>query len=174
MGDGGLMSPNAVTFVVTIINITILYFILRKILFKPVTKFMDARTKKIQDTIDKAEKDKCEAEQLLAKYNAQIKNAEEEAKVIILQAREKAKTEAEQTIAEGKIAVENMTANARRQLLEEQEAMFAKIKSETLVLVLAASSRLIGRELNSEDQRHYAKMMLDELSSGRAGIKRPV
>ena len=37
------------TVIFTFINIIVLYFILKKILFKPITNFMDNRTKKIQD-----------------------------------------------------------------------------------------------------------------------------
>ena len=38
----------------TILNLLILYFILRKILFKPVGKYMDNRSKQISDALELA------------------------------------------------------------------------------------------------------------------------
>ena len=42
----------------TIINILVLYFILKKLLFKPVTNFMDNRTNKIDEALKMAEEAK--------------------------------------------------------------------------------------------------------------------
>jgi F0F1-type ATP synthase membrane subunit b/b' len=45
MESPGLVSPNLVTFLFTLINIGILFVILRAILFKPVTKCREERSK---------------------------------------------------------------------------------------------------------------------------------
>ena len=90
MESGGLINPNLATFLFTFINIGILFFILRAILFKPVTKFMDNRAKKIQDTIDQTEKEKSQAKKLLEQYEGRLNEAEAEAASIIKTARETA------------------------------------------------------------------------------------
>jgi F-type H+-transporting ATPase subunit b len=165
MENQGLVSPNLVTFFFTFVNIGILFFMLRAILFKPVTKFMDDRTKKIQDTIDQAEKNKSQSKKLLEQYEAQLKNAEAEAETIIKTARETAEAEAARIIAGGKAAADILAANSRRQLEVERQAALAKFRAEAAVLVVAASSRLVARELNSGDNQRYANMLLDELVS---------
>ena len=174
MENSGLISPNLVTFLATIINIGILFFLLRLILFKPVTKFMEARTKKIQDTINQTEMDKNQAKQVLQQYEDHLKNAEAEADEIIRTARETAGAEAERIISEGSRSLELMQANARRQLQTEHEAALAKFRAEAVVLVMAACSALIGRDIQSDDNRRYVNMLMDELSSGRMGASRAV
>jgi len=174
MEDSGLISPNLVTFIATIINIGVLCFLLRLILFKPVSKFIEARTKKIEDTINQTEKEKAQAKQLLEQYNAFLKEAETEANEIIRQARETANTEAGRIIANGKNAAETMILNARRQIDAEHEASLAKFKTEAVMLVIAASSRLLGRELHTDDNRHYAGMLMDELTLQYSGASRTV
>ena len=154
----------SVTFIITIINITILFFILRKVLFKPVTKVMADRAKRVQDSLEQAEKDKSEAKQLLERYEARLKNADAQADEIIRLARETANAEAERIIAAGKSAAETMQANARRQIEAEHEAALAQFKAEAALLVIAAASRLLGRELQTDDNRRYANMLMDELS----------
>ena len=164
----------SVTFIITIINITILFLILRKVLFKPVTKVMADRAKRVQDSIVQAERDKSEAKQLLERYEAQLKNAHVQADEIIRLARETANAEAERIIAAGKSAAETMQANARRQIEAEHEAALAQFKTEAALLVIAASSRLLGRELQTDDNRRYANMLIDELSLQYSGAPRAV
>jgi len=154
----------SVTFVITIINIVILYLILRTILFKPVTKFMAERAKRIQDSIEQSEKDKTQAKAMLAQYEAQLKAAEIEAEAILHTAREHATQEAEKIIAESRVSAEAVLASARKQLDTERHVAMAAFKKEAAALVVAASGRLVGREINSEDSKHYADLLIDELS----------
>ena len=152
----------SVTLVITIINIVILTFILRAILLKPVTKFMAERAKRVQDSIDQSEKDKAQANALLARYTAQLDTAETLANAIIIKAKEQARAEAEKIIASGRASAEDILASARKQLEMEQKAAMAAFREEASALVVAAASRLVGREIKSEDNQQYAAMLLKE------------
>ena len=154
----------SVTFFITIINITILTFVLKAILWKPVTKFMAERAGRIQDSIAQSEKDKLNARALLAKYEAQLKTAEAEAGSIISKAKEQAKVEAEKIIAEGRASADEVMANAKKQLEVERKAAMAIFKQEAVALVVTATGSLVGREIKSEDNKQYAAMLLDEVS----------
>jgi F-type H+-transporting ATPase subunit b len=169
MESPGLVSPNLVTFVLTLVNIGILFFILRAILFKPVSKFMEDRAKKIRDAIDQAEKDKAQAKRVLGQYEDQLKNAETEADAILRAARENAQRESGRIIAEGRAEAEALMDKTRRQLEAERQAALARFRTEAAALVVAASSRLVARELGQEDNRRYAEMLLEELAVKRNG-----
>jgi len=160
----------SVTFIITIINITILFFILRAILFKPVTKFIEQRAKRLQDSFDKAEKDKAEAKKLLVEYEDILKRANAEAQEIIAAANTKAARQAEFIIAEGKAEAERIAAASQKQIETEHQQALAKFRLEAAALVIAASSRLAAREMSSDDTRRYANMLFDELS-GSSGFK---
>jgi F-type H+-transporting ATPase subunit b len=158
------------TFVITIVNIFILFLILRKLLFKPVTKFMAERAERIQSSITQSEKDKLDAKALLAQYEAKLKTAEAEAQAIVSKARERAEIEADRIIAEGRASAELTLASARKQVEAERKAALAGLRQETVAIVIAATGRLVGREIKSEDNRQYAAMLLSEASSlNRAG-----
>jgi F-type H+-transporting ATPase subunit b len=166
MESGGLINPNVVTFAATIVNITVLCFLLRAILFKPVSKFVAARAKKIQDTIDQAEEDKKAAKQLLAQHEEKLKSADAEAAEIIKNARENAAHEAERIALEGKKSAEMMIMQARNQIALERDAAAVKFKTEAAMLILAASSKLIGRNLQKDDNQHFINMLMEELARG--------
>jgi F-type H+-transporting ATPase subunit b len=159
----------SVTFIITIVNIIILTVILRAVLFKPVTKFMAARAKKVQDSIDKSEEDEARAQKLLAQYQGKLKNADADAQEIIKIARTGAETESRRIIADGRAKAESIIASARVQIEAERQTALARFKLEAAALVMAAAARLVQREISGEDKIRYANMLLDELASHKEG-----
>ena len=159
----------SVTFLITIINITILYFILRKILFKPVTKFMADRAQRVQDSIDQAERSNAEAAKLLAEYEEKHRKAEAEVREILQAAQKDAAALTQQMIADGKREAADIIAAARKQIEAEQKAVMEKFKVEAAALVIAASAKLAARDFSGDDNRHYAGMLLDELAAKNRG-----
>jgi F-type H+-transporting ATPase subunit b len=155
----------SVTFFFTLINIGILFFILRAILFKPVTKFMEERSKKIQNDIEQAEKDKNQAKAMAAQYEERLQRAEAEAGALIRSARESAEKEAAEIIRSGKAEAGRIVAAGRSQLDAERKAAMARFRSEAAALVIAASSRILGREVSGEDTRRQAALLLKELGN---------
>ena len=155
----------SVTFGITIINIIILTLILRKILFKPVTKIMADRAQRVQDTIDQAEKDKADSRGLLEQYQNKLKNADAEAENIVRTVRASAEQEARQIVTEGKAAAQALAEAARRQIESERQAAFARFKLEAAALVMAATAKLVHRDISGDDNRRYVNMLLDELSA---------
>jgi F-type H+-transporting ATPase subunit b len=160
----------SVTFIITIFNITILFLILRKILFKPVTKLMADRAKRVQDSIKQAEKDKIQAKALLTEYEIKLKNAEAESREILKTARENAERQAQVIIAEGRQEVENISAAARKHLEIEHHAALAKFKLEAAALVIAASAKLTARDFSGDDNLRYVNMLLDELAVKKGSV----
>jgi F-type H+-transporting ATPase subunit b len=155
----------SVTFIITVINITILFFILKKILFKPVTKFMAERAKRVQATIEQAQKDKDDAMNLLAEYEDKLKKAESEAREILKKASENAERQAQLIIAEGRQEAQYTVNAALKQIEMERQAALSKFKLEAAALVIAVSAKLAARDFSGDDNRRYANMLLDELST---------
>jgi F-type H+-transporting ATPase subunit b len=160
----------SVTFIITIINIAILFLILRAVLFKPVTKLMADRAKRVQDSIDQAQNDREQARKLFVEYEAKLKKAAEEAELILKNSREDAARQTERIIAEGKEQAANIIAVAQKQIEAEHQASLAKFKLEAAVLVMAAASKLAEREFSSEDNRRYVNMLLDELAAKKGKL----
>lgn len=157
----------SVTFIITIINITILFFILRAVLFKPVTKFMAERAQRIQDSIDQANSDKIKAKELAAQYEEKLKEAEAEAQKILESARENAAVQSQRIINEGRTEAKHIVEAAGRQIEAEKQAAMVKFNLEAAALIVAASAKLAVRDFSGDDDRRYAKMLLEEISGKR-------
>jgi F-type H+-transporting ATPase subunit b len=155
----------SVTFVITIINIAILFFILKALLFKPVTKFMAERAKRVQDSIDQAQKDNEAAKKILAEYEDKLNKAETEAREILKTAREDAERQAQLIIADGKREARDAASAALKQIETERQSALTKFKLEAAALVIAVSAKLAARDFSGEDSRRYVNMLLDELAA---------
>ena len=137
---------------------------------------MADRSRRIAESIEQAENDRAQAKALLADYEARLNSAKAEADTIIRGAREKARQEADLIAAEGKTAADNALRNAQKQIEAERHAALASFRKEAASLVIAASGRILGREIKSEDNLQYAQMLLQEtsaLGSGDAGLDTP-
>jgi F-type H+-transporting ATPase subunit b len=163
-----MIVPSLATFLVTIVNITVLFFVLRAVLFRPVTRFMENRAKKVQDSLDQAEKERAQAKGLLKQYEDQLQRVEEEATEIVRAATETARAEADRIIAEGRAQAARILEKGRKQLDAERKAAMAVFRADAAALVIDASGRLIRRELNGDDNRAQAELLLRELADGAA------
>ena len=160
----------SVTFVITIINIVILFFLLRAILFKPVSKFMASRTKRVQDSLEQAQNEKQEATKLRVEYEKKLKEAEAEARNILKTARENAERQAETVIADGRREAQDAMNTALKQIEMERQAALAKFKLEAAALVMAVSAKLAAKDFSGDDNRRYVNMMLNELSAETSAV----
>jgi len=160
----------SVTFVITIINITILFFLLRAILFKPVSKFMAERAKRVQDSIEQAQNEKEAATKLLVEYEKKLKEAESESRDILKTARESAERQAELIIADGRREAQDALNAALKQIETERQAALAKFKLEAAALVMAVSAKLAAKDFSGDDNRRYVNMMLNELSAETSAV----
>ena len=77
------MEINIIEILLYIVNIVILFFFLRWLLYKPITKFLANRTNEIQKQIDEAAQKYSDAEQLKARYDEMMHNAQDLATELI-------------------------------------------------------------------------------------------
>ncbi|MDR2470654.1 MAG: F0F1 ATP synthase subunit B, partial [Treponema sp.] len=160
-----MIDPSITTFLVTLFNIAVLFLVFRALLFKPVSKFMNDRTAKIEGDIARADRDKKDARQLLEQYEKRLAAAETEAEGIIRAAREQAQAEADRIAAEGRAAAERFAAAARSRLETERLAALSVFRAEAAALVVAAAGRLLKRELAGAEQLRYAAGVLEEIAA---------
>jgi F-type H+-transporting ATPase subunit b len=154
----------SITFFITLLNLAILFLFLRKVLFKPVAKFMDSRAQSITAQIEQAQKEGEEAKRLKSVYEAQIANAGEEAAKILKNAKEEAARQAEAVLQDAQSKREAILQQAKRQAEAESKAALLVLQAQAAALVLSAGGKLLHRELNSADAKLQAEIFLKELA----------
>jgi F-type H+-transporting ATPase subunit b len=151
-----MLNFDPVTIIITAINIFVLFFILRVILFKPVTKFINERSARIAAEIANAAKDREEAKRLLNSHAGKLKDAAAEADDILRTARQSGEKRAEEIIDEARAQAASLLDAARKQIDAERQAAYLAFRADASRLVLAAAGKLLKRELSAEDARRFA------------------
>lgn len=150
------------TLVFTIINIAVLYFILKKILFKPVTNFMTNRTNKIDEALKMAEEAKHKLETIEQQQAQKLKEIKEEGTILMNDYKKKAQTEYNAILENAKKDAEKITQNTKAELALEQERLIASLKDDVTNLVLMASEKVIKKNIDDKDNRKFIEDFIDE------------
>jgi F-type H+-transporting ATPase subunit b len=156
-----------VSFLITIVNFTVLYLVLRKLLFKPVTSFMKKRADKVRSDLADAAMMKGKAEESAKRYDALLADADSEAERLVKEGEERARDEAKAIVA----SAQTDAAALRRQGEEGAERAREKARAELLgdvaALAVETAARLIARSPEAEDVR-AAEFIVRELEAGHA------
>lgn len=150
-----------VTLVFTIINIIVLYIILKKLLFKPVAKHMDNRSKKIQEALDLAEEAKKKVDEMKEEYDAKLRLAKEEGNQIVDDYKKRADKEYEKALITAKNESQLIIQNAKQELEVEKEQLISEVKKEMQGLVLEASQKILKENLDNESNRRLISDFID-------------
>lgn len=155
-------SLNAFKFLIVALNLLILYFFMKKLLFKPVTQFMENRAKSIKDSIDNAEKAKAEASVLKQQYENKLLTAKDEADKILNDSRVRATKEYDSILNTAKQDAQGVLAKAREEIEREKAQMIKDIKNQVAGLALAAASKVIEANMDTSSNRALVDKFIDE------------
>jgi F-type H+-transporting ATPase subunit b len=154
----------SVTFLITIANLLFLYFVLRKLLFKPVTEFMAARAKKVKDELDEANRAKRSALSIEFRYKEILAQAEEEALWLKRDAEEEGRLKAEQLIAEARKEAQGIIARGNEELAVEKLKVEQELKEYAVGIALAAATKLVAKDFGAAENGEYVRRMLSRPS----------
>jgi F-type H+-transporting ATPase subunit b len=157
-----VLELNIPTFIFVIINLTVLYLIMKKFLFKPVTEFMEKRAKSIRDDIDNAKRSKAEAEELKKAYEAHLKEAKRQCEKIINEARDRADKQYDAIIKQAKQEAQEIIGKAKDVVEKERVEMIKGIKNQVASMALAAATKLVETNMDTESNRKLVEKFIDE------------
>lgn len=146
----------------TILNLLILYFVLRKILFKPVGKYMDNRSKQINDALELAREAKKKVEAIEEENKERLKEVKAEGILILDSYKKKAETEYNDIIEKARIDAKNMIDNTHKELEVEKEQLLNSVKEEIADLVIEATKKVLDENLDEKTNRKLIAEFLDE------------
>ena len=156
-----------VTFFITIVNLLVLFLVLRKLLFKPVTNFMEARAKKIKDALSDAAIMKGQAEEMASRYEALMANADAEAERLIEEGEDRAAQEAKALLDKALAEAVETRRRGEEAAEREREKARQELAGDIAALAAEVAGRLVGRAATAEDAR-AADHLVRELEAGRA------
>jgi F-type H+-transporting ATPase subunit b len=166
-GGSFLVSPGLGLMIWTLILFLFTMWVLSKFAFPKIQEALDRRAKTIAESLDTAERQRKESDELLAEYRGRLAEAREQADDIMARARKSAETfEAEAAVA-GKEKREDLVNAAKRDIEAETKRSLDQIRREVADLTVLATEKVTRKSLNAEDQRRLVEEALREVDFSR-------
>ena len=150
-----VISVNIWQMLISLLNLLILFLILKKFMYKPVKKTLEERQKLIDERFDNAQKAQADADSAKTEYEAKLAAADSEASDIIKQARAKAERKSEKIVSSAKSKADDILRQAQTDAELEKKKAEADIKNEITEVSSLLTEKLLGREINSADHTRF-------------------
>ena len=137
----------------TIVNLLIIYGLVRVFLFKPVKKILEARQAEIDSQYADAQAAQETAEKLKSQYEESLSDASKEKMQIISDAREKAGGEYDKIVSDAKAQAQRIVEDARKAAEKEQQQRMQQAQEQIADLVVVATAKLMASKGNAEADR---------------------
>lgn len=159
--------PVPIEVLLTWISTIILFFILRRFLFKPVTEFLEKRKEGIAKNITEAKDSKEEAIALKREYEIKIQEAKKEGQEIIEAARKRGEEFRNKIIEDANNEAKSMLEKARKEIESEKEKAIDDLKTEVVTIAMMAASKVVDENLDVNAHKKLINEFISEVGEGK-------
>jgi F-type H+-transporting ATPase subunit b len=152
---------NPAWLVAQIVNFILLLIILRAVAYKPILNMLDARKKKIQESLEYAEKVKHDAEDQQKEFDRKLAQARQETQAAAAAAAQVGAKERERIVAEAHEEARKVVEQAREQIEYERKQMLNQVREQVVQLSLLATQKVVSKSL---DESAHRKLVDDFIS----------
>lgn len=153
--------------VINIVSIVVLFLVVKKLAYNPVKKFMAARTEKVMAQKLEAEKLAEEAQAKSAEYDELLKECENAKAQAIKEGEALAREESGQIVSAAKEKAQSIIDNANKKAEEKYNRMIDEANDYIVNLTIEASSKLLNREVNDEDNKKIVEAFLNSVDGDK-------
>jgi F-type H+-transporting ATPase subunit b len=162
--SGGPFSINPGLIIWTLVVFAILLVLLWRFAFPAILKSVEERERRIQKQLEDAEKANAEAQRLLEEHRKQIAAARSEAQDILAKAKTVSQKERETLLAKAREEYDALLNRARKDIDAEKEKAILALRREAVELSIAAASRVIEANLDTDANRKLVSDFLESLA----------
>lgn len=158
-----IISVNFWQILISLCNLIILFLLLKKFLYKPVTKAVKKREDEIQAKYNEADRVQENADRNAALYEAKLSEVNDTARQIIKDATDSANARGDKIIADANDRAGSIIRAAETQAQLEYKKARAEIKTEIVDVSTALAEKLIERRLTEEDHREIIDSFIEKI-----------
>ena len=141
-----MLNVNPVNLICVVINILVLYLIVRKLLFQRVLGVIEQRKAMIREDFDSARAAKEEALALKQRYEETMKTAGDESARILIEARQTAVKEQQKIVEQADLKAAQIIENAKKSMETEREKTLQDTQDSIASLAMLAAAKIMGKE----------------------------
>ncbi|PYG89531.1 F-type H+-transporting ATPase subunit b [Ruminiclostridium sufflavum DSM 19573] len=157
-----MLEPDRYTFIFVALNLIILFLLMRKFLFKPITNLMEERKSSIEQGLKDAENARTEAAEAHKKYDEQMKNIKLDGDKLLNELRAKAAREYDGIVANAKKDALAIIQKGHEDVERERDEMLKQTKQQIAILAIAAATKLVQANMDTEANKAMVDKFIDE------------
>ena len=147
----------------TLIVFGILLVLLWRFAYPAILKSVEERERRIQKQLEDAERANTEAQRLLQEHKKQIAAAHNQAQEILAKAKSVSEKERATLLAKAREEYDALLNRARKDIDAEKEKAIQALRREAVDLSIAAASRVIEANLDTDANRKLVTEFLDSI-----------
>jgi len=161
----GLVTPEWGLIFWTTISFIILFFLLRKWVWKFILDSLNERESTIDNALKSAEEAKAAMAQLKSENEALLQEARNERDNMLKEARDTKNQIIAEAKDKAKVEAERISKQAREAIKNEKNAALTELKNQVAALSIEIAEKIIKEELSSQDkQKALANNLVDDMN----------
>lgn len=158
-----VISINLWNVLISLCNLLILFFILKKFLYAPIRRVINERNSALCEQYSKAKQAQAVADERRLLWEEKLQNAKNEADEILNRASEQSKRASEQIISSAKENAAFIIKDAQKEADAEFKKAQNEIKKDIVDISAVLTEKLLNRELNTNDHHAIINDVISEM-----------
>lgn len=158
-----VISINIWHIIISLLNLLILFLILKKLLFKPVKKMFAERQAQVDNIYDKANEANEQAQANKRAYEEKLSHSKEEATNILRNAREMAEQSSNEILQEAHNKADLAVKKANAEIASERKKAINEIKNEISEISIDIAEQVVGREIDEKDHTELINDFIENI-----------
>ena len=156
------MAGYTVTIIITVINLLVAYFILKRFVFKPIIALLEKRRQSVENELKEAEEKAAQAEVRLAEAEKTVQQARSESADILSESREQAQKQSMLILSSAKEEADATRQKAEADARRIHRSTVETMRDEVADLAVSIAQRVIGDEISEARKDEVRQAVIGE------------
>lgn len=158
-----VISVNIWQILISLLNLFLIFIIIKKFMFAPVKKMLAARQAAVDTQYSDAEKAKADALADKENWEEKMKTADSAAEEIIKKAADTAKLRGDRIVSEAREKADGIIRVAEMEAALEKKKAESAVKHEIVMVSAAIAEKMLAREVKPSDHRELIDSFIDKI-----------
>jgi len=149
----------------TFVIFIVLFLVLKKFAWKPISESLDRRERHIAENIAAAQRAQDDAKNMLAEYERKLAGAADEVRAMLEEARRDAEGTKQQIVAEAKSAAHAEHERAMREIRTATDAAVEELSQRSADLAVALAGKIVSAKLTGEERSRLVQESLSKFAA---------
>ncbi len=165
----GVISVNFWQILASLANLTLIFLLVKKFLFKPVKKMIAERQAAVDAQYAAADDDRAAAAQMQATWEEKLASADDAAADIIGKATAAAEKRGDAIVAAAKTQADALMRQAENEMALERKKAESEMREEIVTISTALAEKMLEREVRADDHKQLISAFMQEIGDNNDG-----